>query len=168
MKRSIYQLIFIAISVACLTGCSKTQPETVEEEITVCPFCNTEFASESECLEHQKTCDPYFNNEDELFIIPADSNYPNSTSVDAAHWMSQLPGNTRLTDLTIPGLHDAATYCYNSIITPTGSRTRNLITKMPGIRGRELLTSGSAMTAALSKEVLRTGVNFSTVMLSSE
>ena len=126
MKRVIFQLFFIAFSAVYIAGCSKTEPEAVEEEITVCPFCNTEFASESECLEHQKTCDPYFNNEDELFIIPADSNYPNSTSVDAAHWMSQLPGNTRLTDLTIPGLHDAATYCYNSIITPTWVKDQKL------------------------------------------
>lgn len=125
MKKTLQQLIFIGLSIICVAGCTKTQPKT-DEDIKVCPFCNVEFASESECLEHQTTCDPYLNNENGLFFIPADSNYPNSKRVDAAHWMSELPGNTRLTDLTIPGLHDAATYCYNGIMTPTWIRDQKL------------------------------------------
>lgn len=125
MKKSLQQLIFIGLSIICVAGCTKIQPKT-DEDIKVCPFCNVEFASESDCLEHQMTCDPYLNNENGLFVIPADSNYPNSKSVDAAHWMSELPGNTRLTDLTIPGLHDAATYCYNGIMTPTWVRDQKL------------------------------------------
>lgn len=119
-------MFFIAFSAVYIAGCSKTEPEAVEEEITVCPFCNEEFASEAECLEHQKTCDPYTRKEDALFIISADSNYPNSTNVDAAHWMSKLPRDTRLVDLTIPGLHDAATYCYNSSTTPTWVKDQNI------------------------------------------
>ena len=127
MKRTLHQFItYIVFSIVCVAGCDKMQPEAVEEDIIVCPFCNEEFASEAECLEHQKTCDQYTRKEEALFMIPADSNYPGSTNVDAAHWMSKLPRDTRLVDLTIPGLHDAATYCYNSCTTPTWIKDQNI------------------------------------------
>ena len=113
MIRTLNQLIFIILPTICMAGCTKADPEI--KEVSVCPFCNTEFGSEEECLEHQKYCDSYAHKGNAPFMIPADSNYPNSKSVDAAHWMSELPRDTRLVDLTIPGLHDAATYCYSSI-----------------------------------------------------
>lgn len=100
-----------------MPGCSKADPEI--EKVSVSPFCNAEFGSEEECLEHQKYCNSYTHKGNAPFIIPADGNYPNSKSVDAAHWMSELPRDTRLVDLTIPGLHDAATYCYCSITAQT-------------------------------------------------
>lgn len=36
--------------------------------------------------------------------------YANHDTFDYAHWTEALPGSTRLADMTIPGLHDAATW----------------------------------------------------------
>ena len=119
-------MLLIASGAIYAVGCNKTEHEgdTEDYDLKICPFCCKEFDSEEECLEHQLTCDPYVQDDSGPFMISlyADSN----DAIDAAHWMSQLPRDTRLVNLTIPGLHDAATYCYKGVMTPTYIKDQNI------------------------------------------
>lgn len=44
--------------------------------------------------------------------------YTHNSTEDLKQWVSKLPESTKLTDLTIPGTHDAATYSYDGMFVP--------------------------------------------------
>ena len=124
--KKFYLLAVMAFAIVSFTACSDDDDNSSKEEITECPFCGQEFKSEHLCLEHQNSCDTYQRREGDCsFIFPEiDASTPFEFTVDPENfdfskWVSRLPDDTRISDLTIPGLHDAATYSYDGSITPT-------------------------------------------------
>lgn len=126
MRKIVFPVLLIICAVTLTAGCNKMEREddTGDYDPKICPFCCKELSSEEECLEHRLSCDPYLQDKSGPFMIPI--SFESDEEVDAAHWMSRLPGDTRLVNLTIPGLHDAATYSYTAKMTPTFIKDQNI------------------------------------------
>lgn len=127
MKHCHFFTIILAIALICGNGCQKSNPDPDWNQKS-CPFCNQAFNTEEECLNHQITCDCYKS--DSRFDNPIYVTIPDkdagSSVVPLDKWMSEISSETRIADLTIPGLHDAATYCYDGSFTPTYVKDQNL------------------------------------------
>ena len=126
MNRNISFLFLFATLVFCATGCQKSN---LDEEQVVCQFCGQTFDSKVECLNHQINCDDYEHDgslDNPMYVPLPEGLYGKVPEIPSAHWMVNMPGNVHLTDLTIPGLHDAATYSYDGSMTPTYVKDQNL------------------------------------------
>lgn len=102
-KKSFYLLLIMPLVLISISSCKKTNPTG---EDYYCTFCGKEFPDEVSCSNHMLEC-LYYDANDE---IPETAEY--------SHWMSHLPDTMLFDNLTIPGMHDAATYSYNSAVRP--------------------------------------------------
>ena len=129
MKHCHFFTIFLAIALFCGNGCKKSNPDP-DGYLTTCPFCNQSFNTEEECLDHQTTCDCYVSDsrfDEPIYVtVPMMEGYAGPEETCLSKWMSDMPSGTRIADLTIPGLHDAATYSYDGSFTPTYVKDQNL------------------------------------------
>lgn len=129
MRNSSFSVCILAAAIVCVSGCQKSNPDPDGDQ-TTCPFCNQDFNTEEECLNHQITCDFYESDscfDEPVYVtVPEGEGHTGSYLVPLEKWMSEISSDTRIADLTIPGLHDAATYCYDGITTPTYVKDQNL------------------------------------------
>lgn len=107
MRTSIGKMALAALAmvvVSSLASCKKNNGGGDTFEQKTCQFCAKEFNTQEECLQHQNTCNYY------------DSPDIADASLDYSNWMKNLPDTTQLINLTIPGMHDAATYSWDKSV----------------------------------------------------